>query len=68
MISFIIISDLENQQEQDKFEILFEKQYLNVVVNRLETQIDQKVESPHVDLIRLVGDLVSNKEFPADNV
>ena len=38
------------------------------MLKRLESQMDQKVQSANPDLAKLVGDLVLNKDFPVDNV
>jgi hypothetical protein len=58
--------ELETQFEQDKFEILFEKQYLNFIQKKFEDLIDSIVQDANYELIRLVSDTVANKEFYND--
>lgn len=60
--------DLENQFEQEKFEILFEKVYMEVILGRLENFMDQPLESSDPELIKLISDVVGLKEFYSEQV
>ena len=60
--------ELEDLYEQDKFEILFEKKYLENVLKRLEAFLDKRIESSDPELVRLVSDLVSHKDLYSELV
>ena len=60
--------DLENQFEQEKFEILFEKKYLEIITKRLNDTMDQNVESLDPEIAKLVSDVIGMKDFYTDPV
>lgn len=75
IFKFINFEEFESQFEHEKSEILFEKKYCFHVIESLSKYIGKKVveylpdgsESPESsksrELLKLVGDLLSNNEF-----